>query len=459
MAESGIQANDTRFRRSLKIGLVCASTVLSCGCCCPLRPECLPAEPRASAAAVDAPAGVTEVEASQARAAARALAAADTWDTQSWRKAARELRGAGNAGVFELRDLLQSGCDEYIGKALWVAVGWAEGAGALREDIGSVLRTRPLHADAASEALLRAGEPGVIQLIQSMSAASDVVRREVATRLADAATSVRYRSLPGFAAAMRVALGDEVPDVRSAAAYALARLRGGPEAALDELLPMLQDPDPSVRVAVTTLLSTECGRRASVAAALDALLDDPHDAVLQTVLQVFAQTHVQVSQATEKMAAILGTHEMGGVRAAAAEALGTQGNAPVPALYDALRDSQPCVRGAAVRSLAGLSGASGGDFLPRAVRLLGDPAEAVRLAALEGLAAHAWRSADVAHAVLVSGVLGEMNPQVRVAALRALKANGVFNAEVAEALERLSLDPDSLVRDAAADARRALSGM
>lgn len=226
------------------------------------------------------------------------------------------------------------------------------------------------------------------------------------------------------------ALEDPEPDTRADAANALGRvLRLQPRspAVVAALISALGDPDDRVRVAAGMALSTEGVRApAAVPGLVEVLRDTAH----------------------------------ANVRSYAASILGAFGPAAVPAvpaLTTALDDADPRVRAAAAAALGDIGPAAASSsraVAPALVRLMRDPAEDVRLRALEAL----LRVEAPTRTLLsvLETALTDVSPAVRTRAALILRTLGPRAASAAPAAARALADPEPSVRAAAASALGAM---
>lgn len=187
------------------------------------------------------------------------------------------------------------------------------------------------------------GRLGGVDALTPLAAALDdsqlEVRQAAATRLAQV---VQGFEQAGDLPALQAALAHANPQVRGQAATAFSRLGG--DAALESLLPALQDDDPYVRQAVVSALG-ELGEPALEALG-ELFIEDP------------------------------------GLRTFAGEALGKLGLLAVPRLEEALQSSDPALRLAAIDAL----GQAGDETtLPLLLPLLSEPDPELHLAVTQAL--------------------------------------------------------------------------
>jgi HEAT repeat protein len=231
-------------------------------------------------------------------------------------------------------------------------------------------------------------------------------------------------------------LADRVPEVRIAAVGALEKLKARDRA--PDLVALLGDPVQKVRHAAFSALDrldagAEAGPR------LLELLNAPDPAA--RILAATLAGRLRIPSASESLLPLLGDLHPG-VRSAAAEGLGIVGRREVAdRIAPLLADPEPVARWGAVTGLAEL-----GDDAPREwIRLLGDPDESVRFAALHAVGRLARREC----APRLEELLADPSPVVRSLAAGAL--GRLAYRDSTPVLRGLLADPDPQVRiDAAA---------
>ena len=220
------------------------------------------------------------------------------------------------------------------------------------------LRNAASGGDKARTQLAREAVPGVAALLAD--SAHVEVRRHAAQVLGEFGASAASVTVPPLATALR----DPAPDVRLAAASALAGLGPAARPVVPRLLEAARDPDRRVRASVARTLAESEESSNRIGNALVQALGDS-DAVVR-----------------EAVAIGLGKRGMKGLRQLATMT-GVE-SAPLTALRGATRDPVSAVRLAAVTSL-GLLGDSAS--LPTLRRALADPDTAVRREAAHALSA------------------------------------------------------------------------
>jgi HEAT repeat protein len=224
--------------------------------------------------------------------------------------------------------------------------------------------------EAAVRALGRLGSAlGREELFESMRTGGEPLRRSVALLLGELGGADAIAPL-GFA------LKDPDVSVRKAATASLA-LIGDPRA-YDCLTSALMDEDTEVRAAA--ILSLGASGRLEFARSLALLLEDPEDMIKVSAVKALAM--LGSADVTEALASLLGNPN-GFVVTAAIDALGAlRGELAREALIGMLDSGDREVRRSAIRALAGFPGAE-----DRLVPFLTDPDWAIRIAAVEALAA------------------------------------------------------------------------
>lgn len=275
--------------------------------------------------------------------------------------------------------------------------------------------------ESSDEFVQHAAARALQQHFQGEDAAVLIERlRDPLPRVREAAAEALAQHMDASAAEALIAtLADTTWSVGEAAASALLRI-GAP--AVAPLRAALDRPDPVLRrqaAYVLGQLSAQLapGRRADIAAALAALLDDARPPVRAAVARALGR--VRDAAALVPLATAL-RDPRAEVREAAAEALGaSRDGRAVPPLVGALGDEAPVVRAAASHALA----------------LIGAPAAVPVMAALLGTDADARCQA--------AGILGELVASLEDASLR---------TRAVEALRGAMRDPRERVRQAAARA-------
>lgn len=195
-----------------------------------------------------------------------------------------------------------------------------------------------------------------------------------------------------YAARVEAALLDALKDpseaIRAAAASSLARFGNKSERLVGELVQFLQSGDPTIRASAASALST-IGPAAKMAipalkvAARDSNWD-VHFLAIQALVSI-GPAPEDMDRALQKATRDL---ENGAIadRIAAAFTLGRMSQAGVPALRDALQDTNPNVRETAVQSL-GVIGPEAGGAVHRLVAMIRnrEEEEGVKSAAIESL--------------------------------------------------------------------------
>lgn len=210
---------------------------------------------------------------------------------------------------------------------------------------------------------------------------AEVRGREAIARIESAPPEARaafLEILPPLAGPEQVArvaehLGDDLAEVRNAAASALARSED--EAVAEALDRSMEDPARRVGVAQTYLRLED-----PACAPLLRLLRDEDAAVRRVAVAALGRCRgIGVEPLREALAAETDSR----VRQALVGALGeAEDAAAVPPLVEALRDPEPSVRFAAVRAL-GRTGTDGA--LEPLLRALDDPLAEIRIAALQAM--------------------------------------------------------------------------
>ncbi len=236
---------------------------------------------------------------------------------------------------------------------------------------------------------------------------------------------------------------------------------GASEQVIPPLLPLLKDPDPSLRLgAARSLGAIRYSAADVVVSGLLPLLNDPDAAVrfaaADTLGQIGSPDAARVVPQLKRL--LRDPHP--DVRFAAADTLGQIGSAQdvtiVSALVPLLKDPDSSVRIGAARALGRLDPSQPGALIGQLLSLLNDPDSGVRVAAARVLGQIGSSRAETVVPKLVP-LLKDPDSGVRSATATALAEMVSFGQEaVVSDLFRLLNDTDSLVRFAAAMALRRL---
>jgi len=200
--------------------------------------------------------------------------------------AAMALGKIGPAAVPALRGLLASGNPEVRGAAL-DALGFAgAGASGALEDVRALLASGGPSSEAAAYAMIKISgdaSAGLPSLLAQLEAADERGRARIVERI-----GTLRKAAGGTTSQLTSSLSDDpAPDVRGAAALALARTgTTGPET-LAALSQALSDPEPEVRAQAGIALSALGTAAASVLPALRLVQDDA-DAKLAAIARAAA---------------------------------------------------------------------------------------------------------------------------------------------------------------------------
>jgi HEAT repeat protein len=249
----------------------------------------------------------------------------------------------------------------------------------------SMWRARRAYTDALADAL-RAGNPDVFHAEEEpfggirrdaqayavvLAAASDPdpgTRRISTQILADALP-------PGAVEALRRALADDDPEVRAAALRGLA---GAPDGMAGEIVPLLSDAEPRVRIAATQAFAAH-SESSALGPRVRPLLEDPDPEVRAAAAGALLPFS---DDQAERVLGIMARSPRASWRRAALFALAEAGEEP-DLLIGALADADPSVRRQAVAAVGGLDPARSVDPL---ISALADGDAGVRGAAAEALA-------------------------------------------------------------------------
>jgi HEAT repeat protein len=186
------------------------------------------------------------------------------------------------------------------------------------------------------------------------------------------------------------------------------------------------------------------------------LLQDPEESVRTAAAAAIGQVGLLDESATDSLVKGLASPD-NEVRAQTAEALGTIGAAAAetaPALVEAMADGNDRVRGKAVEALGKIGESAAEAAVPGLVRALRDQDNWVSALAAEALG-EMGEAADGAIPALVRS-LGHVNPQVRGNAAAALGKMGTSAAGTRPALEKAARDEDGWARSQAVRALGAI---
>jgi HEAT repeat protein len=333
--------------------------------------------------------------------------------------------------------------------------------------------SRAAAAELATLARLRPDGPAA-RAIETLLASGTAAARRLAAWMAGEAALVgclpRLATLAAPDAGMD---GDGLEpaddDLRTEAVRALGRLAA--PAALDALLPRLDDPVERVRQAAVDAVAA-CGQLPGVADQLLARLDEPDGTEVRSAIEALSRIHdrraveplkrllyaarPEVRQAAVFALAVFDEDAVGSLplmllgsedpvlRRSAATVLGELGDSrALEPLRLTLRDADPWVRYEAARAIAALGDRRGGSSLREA---LADRVGAVRLAAARGLG----ELRDQAALDPLLALAGDADEDVREAAIEA--AGRLTGETVLPALLEALRDGSWKVRAAAAEA-------
>ena len=276
------------------------------------------------------------------------------------------------------------------------------------------LRTKPLEV---LEDLVASDGPRLVGLLESATSRSNPLQREAAAKLFS-----DYRPLPGPGRNVILKLlADPDPAVREAAAHAALMSVPTLDEAGPGLLKLLGDPAAAVRAEAAGAIGPLVARGVAPAGSLDALARGMSDPDAE-------------------------------VRESTALSLGHVGQLPdavalqIMARLDPLVESSAEVRATAA---AGLARATVSDTWKKALRqALSDPEETVRTRALATVG-HAQARDPEMLAVVLSRTTPSTPKGVRLTAIGCLNDLQWRRDDILAALQRLSLDPDTDIRDAA----------
>ena len=251
---------------------------------------------------------------------------------------------------------------------------------------------------AASEAV-----PFIIQTLKE----DDPYPQYHQSLVADALARIGPESVP----ALLQALDDPTSAVRAGAAEALAKM-SDQAGVLPALIQLLSDPDDAV-----------------IRAASDALLALPSEQVIPLLIPLLSDQNHDLSFNTSQVLAKIGKSAVPAllealkdtdplVRQSAASCLGQirDDERVIPALLQALNDPEWIVRDSAALSLGDLDAV---EAVPALIQALSDPEEGVRSSAAWGLESIGTPAREAVPALIL--VLGDSDDFVRQAAVQALK--------------------------------------
>jgi HEAT repeat protein/energy-coupling factor transporter ATP-binding protein EcfA2 len=307
----------------------------------------------------------------------------------------------------------------------------------LQDDIPLRSRVlRPLITRLADESLRQTGLAQYTRYYQAVQACLERV-------YGSAAEALRSEIVP--------LLGDEDPEMRVTAARALGRLGQATPAVARVLHGALGDPDPRVRIAAAGALGWLGQATPEVVRALVGALGDADPLVRIAAARALGQLSQATPEVLRALCEALGDTEPQ-VRIEAARALGQLGQATpevLRALRGALGDAEPRVRIEAARALAQLGQATP-EVLRALLGALGHTEPLVRIVAARALGQLGQATPEVVRALL--GALGDAEPRVRIEAARALGQSSEATPEVVRALLGALGDAEPRVRIEAARA-------
>jgi HEAT repeat protein len=332
-------------------------------------------------------------------------------------------------------------------------VGGGNAASQLRSRL---LDAEPIRVRAIAEALRRLGDEDAVDV------AIAGLHEEPYTRRLAAVLALAVFADPRAAPGLRAALRDSVAGVKAAALDALAKL-GPSEVTASECAPLLEDPEPYVRlraVGAIARVARRPGRFLAVAArdpdchvrievarhaaslpadAAQALLSDRELRVREAAARAAGTDHI------DALMLLLGEDPSRDVRLAAAQSLGDLGEArAVTRLVAALEDPDDVVRVAAVRSLARLITPSGA--MERLGAELRSPSAARRRVVVYALARMvAAGESEVPLMVDLARLVEDPDPDVRLAVIQTAE----LHRDPRPMVRYLAGDPDPTVQHAA----------
>ncbi len=241
-------------------------------------------------------------------------------------------------------------------------------------------------------------------------------------------------------------LNDEDRDVARAAVGALEKIGEAAVNAVDALVRRLSDGDEWVRWIAISVLERIGPPAIEAVPALSRRLLDRDAGVRCRAIRALERVGAPAAPAIERL---LQRSNDAGTRRAAAEMLGSMGDAAYPvtrSLIAAISDPAPMVRVEAARALGRIPAASAHSVGPLAAAVLKRD-EMLQVAAAEALAAVGRATDDVVLALL--DALGDDSPRVRIAAAHALTVLRPVSRELVDAILSNLDDADRDVRLAA----------
>lgn len=183
------------------------------------------------------------------------------------------------------------------------------------------------------------------------------LRSTDAAERAESATEIGFLGAEAKSAAAELTrlLGDPVARVRLAAAGALLRVDGAPEA-VEVLTEGLRSPDPSVRRLAAREVTLAGTSAAPLADRASELLRDADPLVRRTALQAVASLGPAAANAVDRLAALLDDPEAAIDAADALGRIGAPARSALPRLTSLLSADDPARRWAAVRAMAQIGG-------------------------------------------------------------------------------------------------------
>ena len=327
--------------------------------------------------------------------------------------------------------------------------------------------------------LAEIGAPAIPALVETLSDANADIRYYAA----EALSYMGYEARPA-ALALVPLLNDEYDKVRAMAASALGKMKSRPleditvifdsmdmdptlekriqaddemlakaaQAAIPDLMPMLEDENYSIRAAAVHALGTLGG--AVAVPALTAALKDRHDKVREAAATALGEIGHPAKAAVPALIHILkkGPYEAQGVRVSAVQGLGGIGTpAAASGLIEALNDQSSFIRRMVIVALASI-GEPVDTIVPPLMQMLADSDSEVCFESSQALG----RIGEPAVPALIEGLSHENKVVREWSASTLLRIGPSAEAAVSALKQAFSDDKDARVREIAAYALKAI---